>query len=383
MSFEDLDIDALRRRQGKKWNTFDPDVLPAWVADMDFPVAPPIRERLQRLMECSDFGYPHDDQAGRLIQLFSARMRERFQWQVDPDRVEVIADVVQGIQMCLEMYSRPGQGVSILTPIYPPFLKATAAMGRRADCCTLVPDGENFAIDPERLEASLADDTRMLLLCSPHNPTGRVFTQPELETLAELALRRDLVVVSDEIHADLALDGRRHLPFASLAPEVEARTITLTSATKAFNIAGLRCAMMVFGSAALHQAYRAGPRFTRGAACSLGMHAAEAAWSEGGDWLDGLLRHLEGNRERIGGFLAQNLPQIGFLPPQATYLAWLDCSALGLGDELWRTVLERGRLALNDGREFGNGGKDCLRLNFATSTSLLDDALERLHRALS
>ncbi|MDZ7842194.1 MAG: PatB family C-S lyase [Gammaproteobacteria bacterium] len=381
--FDDLDINILRRRRGKKWHTFDPDVLPAWVADMDFPAAPPIRQRLQQALETSDLGYPHDDQPRRLIELLVKRTRDRFRWRVDPGRVEVIADVVQGLQMCLEMYSRPGQGAAILTPIYPPFLNATRAMGRRGDCCMLTPGADGYEIDMDRLEATVQSDTRLLLLCNPHNPTGRVLTRDELTGLAELALRRDLTVVADEIHADLVLDGRRHIPFASLGPEVESRTVTLTSATKAFNIAGLRCAMMVFGSAALHTAYRTGPRFSRGAASSLGMHAAEAAWSECDEWLAQLLRHLEGNRARIGAFLAEHLPDIGYLPPEATYLAWLDCRALEPGDSLWQTILDRGRLALNDGREFGAGGEECVRLNFATSTAILDDALARLRRALA
>lgn len=383
MTFNDLDIRALRQRRGKKWSTYGPDVLPAWVADMDFPVAPPIERRLREVMAGSDFGYPADDHPQRLVELLVRRSAERHQWTVDPAHVEVIADVVQGVQMCLEMYTRPGQGASILTPIYPPFLNACAAMQRRADCCTLVPGTDGFEIDWDRLEASVDADTRVLLLCNPHNPTGRVFTRTELMGLAELALRHDLVVVADEIHADLVLDGRSHIPFASLGPELEARTVTLTSATKAFNIAGLRCAMMVFGSEALHAPYRAGPRFARGAAGSLGMYAAEVAWSECDDWLAQLVRHLEGNRDRIGAFLAEHLPAVRYLPPQATYLAWLDCRALGLGDELWRTILDKGRLALNDGRDFGDGGRECVRLNFATSTELLEDALDRLRRALA
>jgi len=256
-------------------------------------------------------------------------------------------------------------------------------MGRRADCATLTPGKEGFEIDWQRLDDSIQDDTRILLLCNPHNPTGRVFHRDELLKIAERAIRSNLVVVADEIHADLALDDARHIPFATLGPEIEARTVTLTSATKAFNIAGLRCAMMVFGSEALHARYRSGPRFIRGAISSLGMHATEAAWTDGGDWLATLVRYLKGNRGLIHAFLAESLPAVQFLPPQATYLAWLDCRELGLGDELWQAVLDEGRLALNDGREFGPGGEHCLRLNFATSRALLEDALERLRVALS
>jgi len=383
VGFEHLDIEVLRRRQGKKWSTFDADVLPAWVADMDFPVAPPIRERLVELIGESDLGYPRDDHAARLAGLTADRCRERFQWTVDPARIELIADVVQGVRICLELFTRPGEGALILTPIYPPFLHATHSMGRRADCHTLTRFGNGFEIDWERLEADVGPDTRVVLLCNPHNPTGRVFTRSELTQLGELAVKHDWIVVSDEIHSDLVLDGHRHIPFASLDPELEARTVTLLSATKSFNIAGLRCATMIFGSEGLQQAYRDGPGKTRGAVSRLGVHATEAAWRECDPWLASLNRHLQENRNRIAAFLAERLPDIRFAPPQATYLAWLDCRALERGEALWRTILDEGRLAVNDGREFGPGGDECVRLNFATSTNILDEALRRLHRALS
>lgn len=383
MTFDDLDIEVLRRRCGKKWHTYPPDVLPAWVADMDFPVAPVIEARLNRVMLDSDLGYPFDAHAERLAELLVQRSRQRFQWEVDPGRVELMADVMQGVKTCLQLFSEPGQGVAIQTPIYPPFLHAVGTMGRRADCCMLSPGDRAFEVDWDRMEASIRDDTRVLLLCNPHNPTGRVFTRAELTGFAELAIKHDLVVVSDEIHADLVFDGRTHIPLASLDGEIEARTVTLTSATKAFNIAGLRCAMMVFGSEALHAPYRTGPRHIRGAVGSLGMHATEAAWCDGDEWLAALIHHLEANRNFIRRFLADHLPAIRFLTPQATYLAWLDGRELGLGDMLWQTILDQGGLALNDGREFGAGGEHCVRLNFATSTALLEDALHRLRRALT
>jgi cystathionine beta-lyase len=383
MNFDDIDIETLRRRRGMKWKNYGQDVLAAWVADMDFPVAPPIRWRLQELLDTSDLGYPHKAHEARLVELLAHRCRERFAWSVDPARVEVIVEVVQGLQMCLQMFTQPGEGAAILTPIYPPFLNTTRAMGRRIDHHILTPGADGFEIDWDGLESSIRTDTRALLLCNPHNPTGRVLTREELTGLGELALKHDLTVISDEIHCDLIFNGRSHIPFASLGPELEARTVTLMSASKTFNVAGLRCAMMVFGSRSLHESYQKGPRFLRGGASSLGMHAAEVAWSECDDWLAELLRYLEGNRGLIDGFLKEHLPDIHFLPPQATYLAWLDCRRLGLGEALWQTVLDNGRLALSDGRDFGPGGDDCLRLNFATSRTLLSEALQRLRRAVS
>lgn len=383
VNFDDLDMTGLRQRRGKKWNTYGPDVLPAWVADMDFPVAPAIRRRLQEVLERSDLGYPYDGHPKRLVELLVRRCEDRFGWSVDPARAELIIDVVQGLQMCLQMFSRPQEGAAMLAPIYPPFLSTTRSLGRRTDCHRLIPGADTYEIDWDGLEARIAPDTRLLLLCNPHNPTGRVFTRDELTQLAELALRHDLTVISDEIHCDLVFDGHAHIPFASLGPEVEARTITLLSASKAFNIAGLRAAMMVFGSRDLHAAYRAGPRSIRGGMSSLGMHATEVAWSECDEWLAALMRYLEGNRDLIRDFLSENLPHVRFLPPEATYLAWLDCRRLGLGDALWQTILDKGRLALGDGREFGPGGEDCVRLNFATSRGILSEALHRLRAALT
>lgn len=383
MSFDDLDIEQLRRRRGKKWQTFPADVLPAWVADMDFPPAPAIRQRLQQILDDGDLGYPHDDQASRLVDLLVKRCRDRFQWSVDPERVELIADVVQGVKICLQLFSRPGQGVSILTPIYPPFLQVTASMKRRADCQTLVASDTGFEIDWERLESTTHPDTRVLLLCHPHNPTGRVFTRAELSRLGELAIKHDWVVVSDEIHSDLVFDGREHVPFASLSPEIAARTVTLLSASKSFNIAGLRCAMMVFGSRAMQQAYRAGPGLTRGAMSSPGMHATEVAWTECDDWLAELVDYLAGNRAIIRDFLAERLPAVRFHVPEATYLAWLDCRGLAPGERLWQAILDNGRLAVNDGREFGPGGDGHVRLNFATSRRILNEVLHRLQQALA
>ncbi|MGA8259179.1 MAG: PatB family C-S lyase [Arenicellales bacterium] len=383
MSFDDLDIAELRRRRGKKWSTYGPDVLPAWIADMDFPVAPAIQRRLQEVLDHGDLGYPEDAQAGRLKELLVRRCEERFGWSVAPARLEPIIDVVQGLQMCLEMFTHPGEGAAMLSPIYPPFLSTTRSMGRRTDCHRLMPGAGGFEIDWDRLESTIAADTRLLLLCNPHNPTGRVFTRDELTQLAELASRHELIVISDEIHSDLVFDGHTHIPFASLGPEIEERSITLLSSSKAFNIAGLRGAMMVFGSDRLHAAYRAGPRFIRGGMSSLGMHATEVAWSECDEWLAALMAYLQLNRDLIQRFLESQLPDIHFLPPQATYLAWLDCRSLGLGDGLWQTVLDKGKLALGDGRDFGPGGEECLRLNFATSKDLLRQALERLRRAVA
>ncbi len=383
MQFDDIDPDDLRRRTGKKWSAHPADVLPAWVADMDFPPADAIRDALAAAVHAGDLGYGAVAGAQDLLDVFAARCGRRYGWPVAQARSEVICDVVQGLYLALQCFTRPGEGAAVLTPIYPPFLHAVAETGRRAVLHPLVLDGGVYRCDIEALDAAIDADTRILMLCSPHNPTGRAWRREELEAVAEVAARRDLVVVSDEIHADLVLDGSRHIPFASLAPEVEARTVTLMSASKAFNIAGLRCAVMVAGSETLHSRLLETPRHLRGAVSTLGLLATRVAWEQGDQWLATACEYLRGNRDHLAGFLAERLPEIGFTPPQATYLAWLDCRALGLLEAPAAHLLEHARVALSEGSDFGTPGIGHVRLNFATSRAILAQILSRLEDSLA
>lgn len=380
---ERLDLARLRRRKGEKWQLYPPDVLPAWVAEMDFPLAAPIRRVLEDALDADDLGYPVNPRPQDLPTVFAARMAERFGWRVDPQRVAVLTDVVQGIYVALDRFTARGEGVVVQTPVYPPFLRAVSDLGRRLVENPLVEGPARFEIDLDGLRAAADPDTRVLLLCHPQNPTGRVFGRDELEALAELALRHDWVVVSDEIHADLVYPGgARHLPFATLAPEVEARTITLTSATKAFNIPGLRCAVAHFGSAELQRRFASLPRHLRGGIGSLGLAATEAAWTSCQPWLDAVLGRLAANRALVADFVRDALPGVRHRPPEASYLAWLDCRELGLGPSPQRFFLEHARVALSAGEAFGRPGEGFVRLNFATAPALLGEILERMAKAL-
>ena len=285
--FNAISLTALRRRRGTKWTRYPPDVLPAWVADMDFDMAEPIRAGLAGMMDANDLGYAPKLPASGLPEAFAAFAARRFPgWEVAPERMIAIADIVQGIHLAIEAYTRPGDGVCTLTPVYPPFLQTVAETGRRLDDCTMVRGEGRYEIDFDSLRAAIDERTRLLLLCTPHNPLGRVFDRDELETLARIAIERDLVVVADEIHADIVYPGSRHIPFASLGPEVEARTVTMTSATKSFNIAGLRCAVVLFGSDRLAERFNAWPERIRGAVSSFGMEATRIAWTECDEWLE-------------------------------------------------------------------------------------------------
>ena len=379
---ERLDLARLRRRRGEKWGLYPPDVLPAWVAEMDFPLAAPIRRVLEDALEADDLGYPINPRPQDLPTVFAERMAERFGWRIDPHRVEVLTDVVQGIYVVLDRFAAPGEGVVVQTPVYPPFLHAVRDTGRRLVENPLVEGASRWEMDLDGLRAAAGPATRVLLLCHPQNPTGRVFERRELEALAELALRGGWVVVSDEIHADLVHPGARHVPFATLAPEVEARTITLTSATKAFNIPGLRCAVAHFGSAALRERFLSLPRHIRGGIGSLGLHATAAAWRASQPWLDAVRAQLAANRDFVADFVRTALPGVGHRRPEATFLAWLDCRGLDLGPSPQRFFLERARVALSAGEAFGRPGQGFVRLNFGTSRALLGEILERMAKAL-
>jgi cysteine-S-conjugate beta-lyase len=382
MDLDALDIESLRKRRGEKWATYPDDVLPAWVADMDFPVAEPIRRYLEQAIVGSDIGYAVNPTPQSLPSVFAERMQARFGWSVDPERCEVLTDVVQGLYVSLLVYSEAGDGAITQLPIYPPFLHALRESGRRRVVCPLVPGPERYEIDFEQLRAGIDDRTRLLLLSNPQNPSGRAFSRAELEQLAELALTRNLIVISDEIHSELVYPGAEHIPFASLGPEIEARTVTLTSATKAFNIAGLRCSIAAFGSAELQDRFNTVLRHVRGGLGILGLEATRIAWQECDGWLAVVLAYLRANRDHVAEFVRKHWPEVVHLPPEATYLAWLDCRALELPGGPYHFFLREARVALSNGPSFGEAYPGFVRLNFATSRPILDQILERMDRAL-
>jgi cysteine-S-conjugate beta-lyase len=380
---DDLDLRQLEARRSEKWHTYPRDVLPAWVAEMDFPIAAPIERELLRFTTANDIGYPPGLRQSGVAEAFAEHMVDRFDWTPDPARVEVLSEVVQGLYLAVAAFSAPGDGAIVQTPIYPPFLNAVVEQQRRVVENRLVPDGAGLGFDLDALARAIDGGTRLLLLCNPHNPSGHVATRGELERLAELALAHDLVVVVDEIHADLVYTGARHVPFATLAPEIARRTVTLSSASKAFNIPGLRCAVAHFGDAALQQRFNAVvPKKIRGGLGLFGLAASVAAWRFGQPWLDELVPYLEANRDYAEAFLARQVPEIRFHRPQATYLAWLDCAGLGLATPPAPHFLQHGRVALSDGRTFGSGFDGYARLNFATSRPILQAILERMTSAL-
>lgn len=372
--------EELRRKSGRKWRRHEGDVLAAWIADMDFAPAPAIRDTLLEAVEQGDFGYGPPMASSGVPQAFAAWARRRWGWAIDPAHVLLSPDVISCIFNCIEALTEPGDGVLVQTPVYGPFLETVKALGRRLVEAPL--DGTR--IDFDLLETVVRTaQPRILLLCNPHNPTGRVFTAEEMSRLGRIAREHELIVVSDEVHADLAYRGHRHLPFATLSPDAAARTVTLNSPSKAFNVAGLRVAVAVASDAGLMAHLRAIPANRWTPFSTLGVRAALAAWSEEGEeWLDACVARLESNRDLIARRLAAELPKVGYTPPEASYLAWLDFRELGLDDPA-AVLLDRARVALSGGAEFGTGGEGHARLNFATSEAILNEILDRIAKALA
>jgi cysteine-S-conjugate beta-lyase len=375
--FDALSIEDLRRRPGAKWRVA-PDVLPASVADMDFPVAPAIADAIEHTVRRGDLCYPYWDEVHPLRVAFAERMRERYGWAVDTADVREHTDVVQAVQVLLHLGTGPGDAVAVHTPTYPPFHHTVGAMGRKRVDVPFLRTPAGWSANIAGLaDAVAAHDCRALLLVNPHNPTGRVLTHDELTEIAEIARRHDLLVISDEIHAELAFAPHRHVPFASLDADAAARTVTLTSASKAFNLAGLRCSVAHFGPRRLLALRDAEPTELYGAVSTLAVVAAVASWRDGDDWQFRLLRVLDRNRRRVASAVASWTRDPDPMP-EATYLYWFAADALGLGEDPVDDVLARARVQLTAGPLFGEEGRRYLRLNYATSAAVLEDVLGRL-----
>jgi cystathionine beta-lyase len=381
--FDQLDERVLRFRPGVKWGAPGPGVLPAWIADMDFPVAEPVITSLQRYIDIGDFGYPNwSNGASPLRAAYAHRMKQRYGWYPDPEHVREFPDITYAVRVVLELSTQPGDGVAIHTPAYYPFTQTIQRLGRRLVPLPMIDTGHGWTFDADSCAQRMAEaGCRVLILVNPHNPTGRVFTREELLALAEAAERNDMIVVSDDLHADLTYEPYRHVPFASLDPAVEARTVTVYAASKAFSLAGLRCAVGHFGVAALREKLAALPP---GPAINvLGMRASLAAWTEGAGWLDNVVEYLDVNRRLVAEVVAERLPQVRYHQPEATYLAWLDCQGLGWGSNPAARFREHGRVELSPGSDYNPGGDGFVRLNFATSTPVLREILDRMVDAVA
>jgi cystathionine beta-lyase len=384
------DLDHLpdrRQTESMKWNKYEPDVLPLWVADMDYPVAEPILQALRSRVEHGIFGYPDvhpkPEAVSELQEILVERMEKLYNWQVAPEEILFLPGVIVGLNLTCHALATPGGNVLVQTPVYPPFLSTPANAGmKRQDALLRCESDGHYEVDWEAFEAGLSPQTKVFILCNPHNPVGRVFRRDELERMADICLRKGVVVCSDEIHCDLIFKGHKHIPIASLDKDIAHNTITLMAPTKTFNIAGLQCSLAIVQNKELLQKLE----YSKGGLVMwvnmIGMMAALAAYWDGQEWLDQVLEYLESNRGFLCDYVESQMPQLSMAKPEGTYLAWLDCRNAGIQGNPYEFFLKEARVALNDGGTFGEGGEGFVRLNFACSREVLSGALERMRTAL-
>ena len=373
MRVEAENLERLRRRSSAKWTTFPPDVLPLFVAEMDYPLADPVRERLHELIDLNDSGYvPRPDAVGAAFAGFAAR---RWGWRVDPSKVRTTTDVSVGIVETLRRVIKPGDGVVITTPVYAPFSDLVAEAG---GVVVDVPLAADRSLDIAAIDTALGAGARAVLLSNPHNPLGHPHSRASLEALATVAASHQAWVVSDEIHGPLVAAGNEYVPYLTVSDAARTWGVTVTSASKSFNLAGYKCAVMVAASDAALDVLDGMWAEVHYRTSILGLHASVAAFTHGDEWLDGTLDAIARSAALLGELLAEHLPEVRYTPPRASYLAWLDFRGLGWGDDPAAHALERARVALNPGLEFGAAAAGFARMNLACSPEVLTEAVLRI-----
>ncbi len=383
-----FDFDAIHDRRASdstKWRYYGDEVLPMWVADMDFKSPPAILDALQARIEHGIFGYGH--YPTQLAEIICERLYQLYHWSVIPDQILFLPGLVCGLNVICRAIGEIKTGVLVQTPVYPPFLLAPLYQERQLQSSPLIATRQQnylyYEIDYEIFNNTITDNTKLFILCHPHNPVGRSYTPSELMQLAEICIRHDLIICSDEIHCDLLLDQRIHQPFATLSPEIAQRCITLMAPSKTFNIPGLGMSFAIVQNPALLKKLK---RTTDGMIPHvniLGLIAAQAAYTQCDDWLTALRAYLTDNRNLLADYLMRYLPQLQATYPEATYLVWIDCRQAGISGNPHSFFLENAKLALNDGLTFGLGGEGFVRLNFGCPRATLLAGLERMQTALS
>lgn len=368
-----------------KWTYYDPDVLPVWVADMDFAAPESIQQALRERVEHGVFGYELPSAA--LHETVVDWLDRRYGWRITPDDIVFLPGLVSGLNLVCRAYGSIGDHAIMLTPVYSPFLSAPPNQGLIADAVQLRPVQKNsrlsYEIDFDAFEAAITPRTRLFLHCHPHNPTGHEYASGEMQRLAEICLRRDVLICSDEIHCDLMLDGKRHTPLASLAPEIADRCITLMAPSKTFNIPGLGCSFAVATNPRLRVRLEQAAAGIVPHVNVLGLTATQAAFSRCDDWLVALQGYLSANRDALLAFADEHLPGVVATSPEATYLTWLDCRNLGLPASPYAFFLKHARVALSDGAIFGPGGDGFVRFNFGCPRTTMMQALMQMRDALA
>lgn len=378
-----VDFDVVHQRRGtgsSKWSKYPGDVLPMWVADMDFPAAPEIVDAIRNRLEHPLLGYgiARDELRAQIV----TDMQEKFNWAISPEEIVFLPGVEPGFNMALKAMLQPGDGVLVQTPVYRPILNAPAHWGLKRIEAPLTTNGASYVMSVDALADKLAQ-SKAFLFCNPQNPTGKVFTIEELTDIAVLCRRNDTLIISDEIHCDLLFDGRRHIPIASLSEDAAERTVTLMAASKTYNIAGLKTAFAIIKNKAMRETFAQSRLGMVDSVNILGLEATLAAFSRSGGWKADMLAYIAGNRDHLSTEVAKRFPAIRQVKAEGTFLAWLDCTALGLRPDPQTHFLEHGKVGFSAGSEFGETFVNFIRINFGCPRQLLDDALDRMERALA
>ncbi|CAN2213670.1 MalY Bifunctional PLP-dependent enzyme with beta-cystathionase and maltose regulon repressor activities [Candidatus Nanopelagicaceae bacterium] len=379
------DLEELRTHRSEKWRAFPADVLPLPVAEMDFPVAEPIRKTLREMIDKSDLGY-----LGAIPEMgkaFSAFAAKRWGWKADPNQVRIAADVGVGVVEVLRVITQPGDRILINSPVYPNFWTWIAEthlievdvpfMHNEMEV-----DGSFWALDWDGIEKAYSSGIKVHLISNPHNPLGRMFSREELSRFAELAHKYGVIVLSDEIHAPLTYKESTFIPFLTISQHAREIGITITAASKGWNIAGLKCAIIVTEDEKLHERLNSIAPATHYRASLLGAFATVTAFEEGEPWLNALMEKMEINRHLVSDLINQYTPKVSYHLPRCSYLAWLDLSQLNLGDDPAAALVEKAKVAFVPGIRFGKQSNQFVRLNFATSPEILEEAFRRISPVL-
>lgn len=374
----------LQSHRSEKWRGFASDVLPLPVAEMDFPVAAPIRDLLTQMVATSDLGY-----LGAIPELglgFAHFAKSRWNWEVDPLQVRAATDVGVAVVEILRVFTNPGDAILLSSPVYHNFYNWINETKLHLVDVPFERVGDESAnpweINWDGIEKAYAADLKVHILCSPHNPLGRIYTKEELLRIVALAKKYNVLIISDEIHAPLTFKDKTFIPMLSLGADAEAVSITVTAASKGWNIAGLKCAIIISQNEVMSAKLATMPLAVHYRASLLGGFATAIAFAEGAVWLDSVLENLDHNRHMIKDLLSSQLPSVRYHIPDNSYLAWLDLEALNLGEDPSITLLEKGRVAFNAGHTFGKQCSQYVRLNFATSPTIITEAIHRISRAI-
>ncbi len=382
-AINDTTAAMLRARGSVKWSTPGPDGFGAAVAEMDFGAAPAILDALAALSATANFGYLSPVLGRELVAACADFQQRRHGWAVDPELIHPVPDVIKALEIAITYYSKPGSPVILPTPAYMPFLSVPGQLGREIIQVRMHEEAGFFTLDLDAIDAAFRAGGHLLIFCNPCNPLGRVYTEEEIAQLTAVVDRHGGRVFADEIHAPLVYPGLRHIPYASTSDTAAAHTLTGTSASKGWNLPGLKCAQVILSSAADQERWAELGHIAWRGASSPGVAANIAAYRHGEAWLDEVLAFLDENRRLLADLLARHLPQVRYRPPDGTYLAWLDCTAMNLDGSPGALLREQAQITVVDGPAFGQGGPGSFRFNFATPQPLLAEMIERAAAVLT